>query len=64
MFHEYSDVLSVKEAAEALHVCTKSVYKLVNKRVIASVRVGKKILIPKYALVRYLQAAQYGINNT
>lgn len=64
MFHEYPDVMSVKQAAQALHVCTKSVYRLVNDRVIASVRVGKKILIPKYALVQYLQSARYQIKNT
>lgn len=64
MFKEYPEVMSVKQAAEALHICTKSIYRLVNENIIASVRIGKKILIPKYALVRYLQSAQYQIKNT
>lgn len=64
MFHEYPDIMSVKQAAAALQVCTKSIYKLVNENIIPVVRIGKKILIPKYALVRYIQSAQYTVNHT
>ena len=63
MFSEYPDVLSVVQAAEALHVCKKSVYRLVNEKRLGSVKVGRKILIPKYSLVMYLKSAQYTINN-
>lgn len=64
MLSEYPDVMSVKQAAEALHVCPKSVYRLARENKIGTVKVGRKILIPKFALVMYLKSAQYKINNT
>ena len=62
MLNDYPDVMSVKQAAEALHICTKSVYRLIKENKIASLNVGRKIIIPKYALIMYLRSAQYTIN--
>lgn len=58
MFNEYPDVLSVRQAADALSVCEASVYRLVKDRGIGSCRVGRKILIPKICLIDYLNSAR------
>ncbi len=64
MFRDYPDIMSVKQVANALHICDKSVYKLVNDNIIASRRIGRKIIIPKFALISYVKSAQYQIYNT
>ena len=54
---KYNDVLSVKDLREILPVGRSAVYELVNKRVIKNLRVGSRILIPKTALIEFLQTA-------
>lgn len=61
MFAEYRDVMTVKEAADALGVCKASVYRLVKDQTIGCRRVGRRILIPKVCLIQYVKAAQYTV---
>lgn len=50
------EVLTVRQAAEALQVSNKSVYKLVKSELIGAVRVGRTIRIPKIELERFTHA--------
>ena len=63
MLHHYPDVLTVRQAAEALCVCEASVYRMVKERSIGFRRVGRKILIPKVCLVDYLNSARYQVSS-
>lgn len=62
MFSNYPDVLNVKQTADALGVCEKSIYRLINERAIGCRRVGRKILIPKICLIDYINSARYTIS--
>lgn len=62
MLNNYPDVMTVKQAAEALGVSAASVYRLVHQRTIGSCSVGRKILIPKVCLIDYLNAARYTVS--
>lgn len=63
MFNEYPDVLNVKLAAEALGVCEKTVYKLINSRSIGFKKLGSIYRIPKSCLITFVQSAQYQVIN-
>lgn len=62
MFNQYPDVLTVQQVAEALRIGRGAAYKLVNEKIIGSVRIGKKIRIPKQCLIEYVQSARYNIS--
>ena len=47
--------LTVPEAAKMLGISRNNCYKLVNKGVIPSIRMGKLIKIPKALLEKYLR---------
>ena len=59
MFKEYPDVMSVQQAAEALGICTASMYQLLREKTIGSRKVGRKILVPKVCLIDYINSARY-----
>lgn len=63
MFNEFSDVLTVDEVSKALCIGKSSAYKIVNSHIIGSIRVGKKILIPKVCLIDFVQSARYKTAN-
>ena len=54
-------MMTVTQAAEALHIGKNAAYNLVNDNVIASIRVGRTIRIPKQFLIDYVQTARYNI---
>lgn len=62
MLSNYPDVLTVQQAADALGVCTASVYRMVKDGTIGYRRVGRKILIPKVCIIDYLNSARYLVN--
>lgn len=59
MFKDYPDVMSVQQAAEALGICTASMYQLLREKTIGSRKVGRKILVPKVCLIDYINSARY-----
>lgn len=61
MLKDYPDVLTVKQVAEVLCICEKSVYRLLETRSIGFRRVGRKYLIPKQCVVEYLNSARYTV---
>ena len=48
-------VLSVQEAAEVLRLSRNSCYEAIRRGEIPSLRIGKRILIPRVALEKMLQ---------
>ena len=48
--------LTVDEAGQLLRIGRNNMYRLVNSGQIQSIKVGRKILIPRNALVRFLPA--------
>jgi excisionase family DNA binding protein len=54
MFNDFPDVVTIFDIQIMLGVCKSTAYKLVNDKQIQSVRVGKKFIIPKQAVINYL----------
>ena len=55
MFEQYKDVLSVTDTCMALQMGKNTIYKLLKKSVIKSIRVGKKYYIPKIYLIDFIE---------
>lgn len=52
---ELNDILSVKELGQFLRIHANGAYELVRSQGFPSIRVGKKFLIPKAALLKWLE---------
>lgn len=50
------DVLSVKQVSALIHVCEKTVYKLIHDKQLFAIRIGKSFRIPKQALLSFIGA--------
>lgn len=57
MLDNCNDVLTVKELKEVLRIGFNKVYELIKNGDIKSIRVGNKIIVPKTAVLEYLQTA-------
>ena len=54
MFENYPDIVSVETLMEMLHIGKSSVYYLLKTNQIKHVRVGKKYIIPKKAVIDFI----------
>ena len=54
MLTDFEDVMSVSDVCRALHLGRNSVYKLLNSGEIKSIRLARKHLIPRIAVIDYL----------
>ena len=61
MFRDFPDILTVAQAAQALGVCQKVVYKLVNNKILGAIRLGRIIKIPKFSLEEYVKTARNNV---
>ncbi|GHV13299.1 hypothetical protein FACS1894219_07920 [Clostridia bacterium] len=59
MLDNYRDVLTVKELAEVLRIGKNAAYDLVRTRAVASVRIGRKYLVPKRKVIEFLGDSCY-----
>jgi excisionase family DNA binding protein len=57
--NDYRDVLTVMEMAGVLRIGKNAAYDLVKSGAVASVRVGKKYLVPKNCIFDFLKAMPY-----
>lgn len=57
MLENYRDVLTPRELKDILRIGFNKVYDLIKNGDIKSLRVGNKIIIPKSAVLEYLQSA-------
>lgn len=53
--HSYPEALTVKEAAEILRVCTKTIYKIIDSGELSAVKVGREMRIAKSNIIDYLR---------
>ena len=51
----YPEALTVKEAAEILRVCTKTIYKIINSGDLPAVKIGREMRIAKSNIIDYLR---------
>ena len=63
MFKEYSDILTVSQAAKALGLGRNTVYQLVRTQQVGCKRIGTKIIIPKACLIDFVLSARYTVAN-
>ena len=63
MFENYPDVVTVKELCQMLQIGRNTAYDLLNSRRLASVRIGRKHLIPKTYIIAYLHDVQKRIHS-
>lgn len=61
MLNEYPDVLTVVELARVLRIGENAAYDLVNRHAIASLKIGRKHLIPKQYLIDFLNSKRYNV---
>ena len=54
MFSSYSDVVTVNDLQSMLHIGRNAAYGLLKSGAIATIRVGKKYIIPKASVIDFL----------
>lgn len=54
MFDNYKDILSVSEACEALSIGKNTIYDLLHKGILKSIKVSRKYLIPKDFIIEFV----------
>ncbi|MCC8123035.1 MAG: helix-turn-helix domain-containing protein [Oscillospiraceae bacterium] len=59
MFTDYPDILTTEQLAEMLHIGKSSAYALLKHNQILHVRVGRKYIIPKQAVIGFVQSMCY-----
>ncbi len=59
MLKDYPDVLTISDLMEILHCCENMVYKLLNNGDIKAKKMGRKWLVPKISVIKYLQSSLY-----
>ena len=59
MLEQCPDILSVEDLQCVLRIGRAGAYKLVNSNQIASINVGRKILIPRKSLLDYVNRMSY-----
>jgi excisionase family DNA binding protein len=52
------DVLTVEEAAGVLRLGRNTVYEAIRRKSLPAIRVGRRILVPKSALQRWLSGTE------
>lgn len=62
MLENYNDVLLIDDIMNILKIGRNSAYKLISSGVIKSLRIGRKIRIPKVYLIDYLCGEGYNKN--
>ena len=55
VFKGYPEVLDVKQVSKVLGVSTKTIYKLIRKGTLSSMKVGREFRVPKVTVMRYVK---------
>ena len=56
VFKGYPEVLDVKQVSAVLGISAKTVYKLIRKGALSSMKVGREFRVPKVVLMKYVKA--------
>ena len=54
MFQNYPDVVTIKQLMQMLNIGKNKAYELIKNKTIQTVRIGKKYIIPKVAVIQFL----------
>jgi excisionase family DNA binding protein len=57
LLQDLPDALTVTEAARILRIGRNTAYEAVHRKEIPSIRLGRRLLVPKHALLRLLAEA-------
>lgn len=55
MFTEYPDVVTIEQLCKMLGIGKAKAYELLNKNTIKAKRIGKKFIIPKQSVIKFLE---------
>ena len=55
LFRDYPDMMTRKQAAEALQVDPKTVSRLIDRGELRAIHIGRNVRIPKTYLLEYVQ---------
>ncbi len=55
IFSNYPDVVSVDDLMHMLNIGKNKAYELIKDNTIQSVRIGRKIIIPKFSVIEFLR---------
>jgi len=56
LLENYSDVLTVDDVMEILHIGKNNTYRLLKDGTIKNLRIGNKFRVPKLAMIEYLNS--------
>ena len=51
----YPDVVTIRDIQDILHIGKNAVYDLLRENRIKSIRLGKKYIVPKRSIIRFLE---------
>ena len=51
----YPDVVTIRDIQDILHIGRNAVYDLLRENRIKSIRLGKKYIVPKRSVIRFLE---------
>ena len=59
LFEKYPDIITINQLMEMLNIGKSSAYNLLQKKSIQHVKVGKKYIIPKTAVIDFTSKVCY-----
>lgn len=54
MFSEYPDIVTIDDLQKMLNIGRSNAYKLVQKGLINTIKIGKKYIIPKISVINFI----------
>lgn len=57
MFEEYPDILKIDDIQSMLQIGRNSAYTLLKQGLIKSIKIGKKYIVPKNAVIDFVKTA-------
>ncbi len=61
MFQDYPDIVNIKQLGSMLGIGRSSAYALLHEKLIPHVRVGRKYIIPKSAVIGFVNQPCYNV---
>ena len=58
VLRDYPDILDVSQVSTILGVSTKTIYRLLNEGLLASLKVGRAFKIPKLYVLQYIKVLE------
>jgi len=59
LFNIYPDIISIEQLMEMLHIGKSTAYSLLQSNQIPHIRVGRKYIVPKQAVIHFIDSSCY-----